>query len=345
MTIFVAYLELLLIEKIFSGWRGKIMNDPYLLEVVALFKGLEVTGAGDWWRFYAELGHRLIANEYPVSKIALVVPARAYIASFVAMGAAVASLKKKEPPDRHYKFLQSLDDGAALYFQKSGTARPGRATLIKGDDGELMALTVKNSKDVRTLGHVRESRKYIGLHNCGQFSKADVDVWNGDILNRNHRAHGNHFLSSFFGDKDEYNAFVTSSYSSILCVGIKDLIMQEMGNEILMAKSVEGSVSDFLQLNKPISKAAVISQRGEIEHVRDSITPSVVLYDSAIAFLDHRNAGSRGSYHEIVILDRADPNLQDGLVCWNQGYKETRSQVVDGLHPPAGVEIAVSQGV
>ena len=296
----------------------------------------------EWWQFYSSLGYRLISEDIPYCKIALSVPSRCYVAAFMALGASLASLSRISPTNKHYEYLHTLNNGTALRYQKTGDGRPGKAILEKKENGELWALIHKKSNI--KVGGTSQSKILINRSNCKQFTKADVDIWTGDISNRNHRTYGNEFLMKFFNDSSKYKDFFINNFLSTQCIGIKDTIIQEIEEECLEVGPNVGSIGDFLQLNKPIAKAAILSQRINEVHLLDPAPSSIIIYDTATAYLDFRSNKKDKCFHEILVLDRADPYFYEGLICWDQEYRKIDEKYFDGLKLPRGVVLAVAKG-
>ncbi|MDA3926344.1 MAG: hypothetical protein PF904_16755 [Kiritimatiellae bacterium] len=308
---------------------------------------IEVVGWATWWRFYAELGYRLMSGEFPTCKVALVVPSRSYVTAFMAFGGALSLRSKPISAKSYFEYFQSLKDQSALYYQEPGIVKPRKAALEKREKGDLWAITLRrDKKKANCIGYCSGRRIQIREGNCLQFTRANVDRWDGEIINKKKSIKGVKFLKLFFVNEEDFKQFVRPMSALIKCLGVKDKIENEIKDEIFYIGDTKGRIFDFLLCNTPMSKTQVVSQRfKKNKEAKDPITPSVVLYDNAAAYLDHRSNELNGSINEVVIFDRTDPNLQDGFMCWNKEYKTVKSGLLDGLKAPGGVEVAISRGV
>jgi hypothetical protein len=310
-----------------------------------LVKSLRVL-AGDRWvplagwaRFFITLGNTLGASEDDHSRkvVAVTVPARAFVASFCALGVVLSRVRVMPSADplAYFERLRSLPAGTTVFYRWGPTKkRRCRFGGIVDRDGKEYAML----EDAETLCHL------VPPAHCLKIEPSEGTMAERPQVPRTVNVSANReFLVALLGGAgaDEF-----LRYSRIDCVitGLESELRADITETVVAIatrddKFVQGRLQDVVRVRRFLGhgpyKSDVISARSPGGNAGDLPRAPVVIFDGAAPVFRWFAMSVPGWF--LVILDRTETRFADAVAEINR--RRAGGTPIALPTPPDGVEL------
>jgi len=312
------------------------------------------TGAGweilpSWASFFRSIG-RLCASQRGVSQRLIagaVVPARAFAAGFVALGAVEHRLATAFPQAsavENFAALKELASGSVVTVQMAG----------KKYVAKLVGPETKNEREGVSVRFEKDGvAQFLPVEEChrvtvGRLGK-DTLAKRPTISNVARRSWDPAFVQLVLGVEDPIR-FARQDDFAALIIGRLSILSYELEEATFGIKRdasvVTGHIEDLIRTKKFADDPAGETFRTEVlsDRARDldpdvaALDPPVVVFDGARAFEKHYWNWPNASW--VVILDQSDPAAIDGAGILNSLFAQRDSDADPAatIDVPAGIE-------
>jgi hypothetical protein len=313
----------------------------------------------EWAEYFISIGKHLAVAENVESRIvtAIVVPTRAYCASFVSLGMVIsdAAARDNSTAAAHFEMLFDLPVGTPVILrQPRGKVLKG---VLQGPD-ELF-----DKLHVRVQVQSRDSRTGGGLTHLIDESRA-LDVQpakhSGKLPKKQGAANkrfANSFVDGLLGESDPVQLGLQSKLVCAI-VGKKNLLEHEIRHTPLALHAngdcrAEGQLQDVLRVDGFVSgeqscRAALVPVGSSPPS--DDVTSKVemgVVFDGAAGFLKWGTLWP--DRHQVIILDRTELYFHDAITAINSRFSQNRADVESTMPasgaPPGGEVLAFREAI
>jgi hypothetical protein len=298
----------------------------------------------DWAEFFRVIGRCSIKEELRDATIGVLVPTRAYVAAFVALGAVEASLAL---PSAGFEELENLEPGTKLSVNQAGDQVKFTFDRYATERGRR-GMWVLNEAD--GLGSfLPESQWFrITLGDHGLVKPVPVPK------ERSAPNWDEKFVKSVLGVNDLGPLLLGNRLVAVI-VGAKVELSRELESEPFAVKSesgshAEGHLEDIIRTRSFATNVHANSFRTEVlsarhptlaQNIRD-MHPKVFISDNPTAFLRHRDAMTGGC--RVAIFDLTARDASQMIREFDNEYA-ARSRDEPGWpfdeDPPPGVSVSV----
>ncbi len=310
-----------------------------------LFKrGTEWERVPDWAEFFRTIGRCSIKEELRDATIGVLVPTRAYVAAFVALGAVEASL---ELPPAGFEELEDLAPGTRLSVTEAG--RQIRYTFDRyATESGRRGMWLLN--EATCLGSfLPESQWFritLGDHGLAKPVKT--------LIERPAPEWDEKFVKGVLGTDDLGPLLVGNRLVAVI-VGSKVELSRELESEPFAVESesgshAEGHLEDIIRTRSFADNVQGDSFRTEVlsarhptlaKGIRD-MNPRVFISDNPTAFLRHRDAMTGGC--RVAIFDLTAREASQTIREFDNEYVARSSDEPGwpfGKDPPPGVSVSI----
>jgi hypothetical protein len=303
----------------------------------------------DWAEYFIGVGKHLAAAPKNDGRIvtALIVPTRAFAAVFVTLGIVIAdaAARDKSSEASHFESLFFLPNGAKVVFREAnGRAYKGILLPPLDRDGKLWIRVQVHSKSGGGLTYFVDEAHSLQVQPAAHSGKLPKKQSGNSIRL------SNKFVEKLVGNTDPVQLGLQSRMVCAI-VGKRSTLEQEIRHTDLAihfdgSLVATGCLQDVLRVDRFVSphqsrRSVLISTSG------DGPSPDVVsgiercvVFDGAAGFLKWGNLW--GECHQVVIVDRTEPFLDDAVIAINRRLSQNSSHesgsLTDDLLPPS-VEI------
>jgi len=310
-------------------------------------KGTAWERVPDWVEFFRVIGRCSIKEELRDVTVGVLVPARAYVAAFVALGAVEASLAL---PPAGFEELENLEPGTRLSITEAG--KQVRYTF-KGYDqrSQKRGMLVEQEKNgVQAFFPVSSWGKItVGDFGLDQVPKP---LWNKE--NQTGPKWDEKFVKGVFGT-DDLDPLLVGNRLVALIVGTKVELSRELETEPFAVTSRSGShadghLEDAIRTRSFADNVEGDSFRTEVlsarhptlaQRIRD-MSPRVFISDNPTAFLRHRDAMTGGC--RVAIFDLTARDASQTIREFDNEYAARSREEPEwpfGQDPPPGVSVSI----
>ncbi len=299
-----------------------------------------------WTQFFRSVGRQAVHGDHKDSTIAILVPTRAYVAAFIALGAVEADL---ELPAEGLEHLEHLSEDDRLSIGIAGQmvrARFSRYATENGRYGMWVFAGGVHSFYPRTEWHRISWGDFGGDWVTATHQQRDRDLhWDED------------FVKAALGI-DDLRSLLVGNKLVAATVGTKVELSRELEGEEFAVRLQSGDMA-FGHLEDAVRtrsfathveadsfRTEVVSHRHpHIESWIPQMRPAVLICDSPEAFIKHRSA-SPGSC-VVAVLDLTDSATGQAISQFERDYAvrpETERPWPFDSEPPPGVIVSVLDG-
>lgn len=303
----------------------------------------------EWAEYFISVGKQLADAEQSSSRVvtAIVVPTRAFSAAFVSLGMVIsdAAARDHSSAAAHFEKLFDLPIGTRVIFRP----RPGKTLR-----GVLQAPEEYNEKlHVRVQVHSSAGGGLTYLIDESRALQVQPARHSGKLPKKQSSENtrfANQFVDALLGEADPVQLGLKSKLCCAI-VGKKNVLEHEIRKTPLAihvngSHHADGLLQDVLRADRFVtdnqSYRSAIVPVGSAPPTKDVIanTEMAVVFDGALGFLKWADmwAGS----HQVVILDRTEPYLDDAISAINAKFSQNRTDgesALPGADAPAGGEV------
>ena len=310
-------------------------------------RGTEWERLPDWAEFLRVIGRCSIKEELRDATIGVLVPARAYAAAFVALGAVEASLAL---PPAGFEELEDLVPGTRLSVTEDGIQRRYAFESYDRPFVERGMWAVNEITGVRSFWPERSWGKIT----VGDFG---LDKVPASRLNREERIGpkwDEKFVKGVLGTDDLGPLLVGNRLVAVI-VGTKVELSRELESELFAVESESGShadghLEDIIRTRSFADNVQGDSFRTEVLSARHptleqgirNMNPRVFISDNSTAFLRHRDAMTGGC--RVAIFDLTARDASQTIREFDNEYVARSSDEPGwpfGEDPPPGVSVSI----
>lgn len=301
--------------------------------------------APPWATFYLEIGAALSSLEESNKRfvLAISVPTRAYAAMLVAAGyVSFNALVPTYSDDEHLQQLQSLEIGTPVIFYSSGSKTRMKAKWAgtRGLPGDLQ-FVVKTGQG---------EERWIQDPNKIQISERETIILPKHQTGR--RLLSQAALLESLLDSALLLRFTLNTRVDCVVIGQMNLLEQEsqtiLAHKDGQSQYAEGHLQDLVRTHEitrtqkdvPYRSRLLPSRSIQTQTLAEKLSPSVVVFDGASGFVKWNDVWN--CTNQVVILDRAERDYEEGVRAINSQYAERLEDSTDKLPvipAPAGIEM------
>ena len=311
-----------------------------------------------WATFLIDIGAAAISAQNPQARLtlALALPARAYAATFVAVGVVLARAEnghETEEGGGHFERLCQMPLGTAVRFFDESSGRLKRAILngVCTADGKrrLRVQVTRSARDTERRGG--SQAHLVGEDGAHKITVAEGERWRLPATQSGRRVSGSSAILGALLGHSQASRFLTASAFDCAILGEASILRKEIletGVCVLDGedREVKGSLQDILRVRRFCSpgqpyrtRVVPVATWKRRPSVQD-IVPRVVVLDGAAAFLKWRAYWCRSNW--VVVLDRSERLFQSAASTLNESYAASRigDANLDGIGDvPPGTEL------
>ncbi len=309
------------------------------------FLSCSTEALGGWANSFIHLGKSIALNASNCNRLVvyLAVPARAFVAIFIALGWTLQRLENSQ---------EEIEPVADLVSDLKYNSR----VILKTNGKWIRGVYCRGAEEPGLAGHIKimitePGRRASGL--CQYYLVSEIDQLkvseeSGRTLPKRWAGRscvGNPFLDSLL-EPQILQRLLTSFNHDCLLIGrqnaLKDDLLTELQTHLSDGNFVSGQIQELLRV-KELAKDGLAYQCTMQSIDEDFETnlerPRTVIFDGAHAFLRRRDEFSES--HWIVILDRTEAQFNPAIETANQEYlKRQKDFSIPRLVPlPGHVEI------
>lgn len=302
----------------------------------------------EWCLSLLDLGKRLAMIESTASRvvIALAVPTRAFASVLIATGMIIANSTKQLDSltrNQHLKHISSLKPGTNVVYRDSKREFKGKVASYDKVDGELVIKIQIGIIDYRSF-RLRDCASYITV--------SEREVKFRDYQKVKSVKTPGEFLKSFLGDtyakelmsRTEFECLIVGQRSAIESEVLETKIGFENSQSSTLGSLQEVlRIREFLRPDQPYRCSVISSSSADISEEMGDLHPSLVIFDSAHAFIKHNH--NWPSIHCVAILDRTERSFMEAVGLLNQNYiNRVENELFEfSLNLPDSIEAMVFQ--
>lgn len=295
-----------------------------------------------WTTYLVRLGADAAIGQGPVdapSTRALVLPTRAFAATFCALGAVLRRLNVPTPvdPAAHFALLRGCPLGSAVEY---------RTPMLSKFSARLVGHTIDKGVEYIVIEPARGSRILISQRNALDVMLAGKEMTELPELAKSRLMPAYGSLVGALLPTSLARQLVVSSRLECLIVGSEAKIREEVASTKLALEKgssvVEGTAQDILRVRRfttdgGLFRSEVLSHTGNDVVSSLELKPAVVIFDGAASFLEW---GSRWpAANRIILLDRCERRFSDATREIDLRFVKQQSTSPELLpESPSGVE-------